>query len=41
MAHVAPEVWAEMKKYLKDADATATAYEYFAPHMKEIYKPPT
>ncbi|KAF0151323.1 MAG: hypothetical protein FD189_2577, partial [Elusimicrobia bacterium] len=32
--------WAEMKKYLKDGDATATAYEDFAPHMREIYKPP-
>ena len=29
-----------MKKYLKDGDATATAYEDFAPYMKEIYKPP-
>ena len=29
-----------MKKYLKDGDATATDYEDFAPHMKEIYKPP-
>ena len=28
-----------MKNYLKDGDADATAYDDFAPHMKEIYKP--
>ena len=28
-----------MKKYLKDGDATATAYQDFAYHMIEIYKP--
>ena len=27
-----------MKKYLKDGDAIATAYEDFAAHKKEIYK---
>ena len=36
LAHVAPQVLSDMKKYFSDDAATSTAYEGFAAKRKEI-----